>query len=230
MAKLCVSVVVLVLLQVTSPTFCEELVFPFTVDQNIKSEDITQIPTERDIQNDKWFMSPPTRIEFLTYIIDQQLKKEFEQYWEYSKEKIERYFEPLPRRFVSVRTSVWFWREKDIFVAAVEIDGLGKAKKPMKEVCDELIKGISLWFPGHYAGYWYENKFLGPFIQTSPNDPELLQIVSKLQRNFLVRVKLESSFDQRKDSFPTDYYIMQCYKCPEEKETHYSKQTFRISR
>lgn len=227
MEKLYVSVVVLVLLQVTSPTFCEELVFPFTVDQNIKSEDITQITTERDIQNDKWFMSPPTRVEFLTYIMDQYLKKEFEQYWEYSRSKIEGYFEPRPRRSVSVNPGVQFWREKDIFAAGVRIDGLGKPKKPMKEVCDELIDSFKIWLPA-VGGYYYQNTILHPFTQGSPSDVELLQIVRKLRKNFLFIVTLESSFDQSKDSFPKDYYIMRCYKCSEEKEIHYSTQTFRI--
>jgi len=90
MAKLPISFFLFLLFSFSSVCLSEELIFPFTIDQNTKNEDITQIPIERDIQTDKWFMSAPTRIELLTYALDQYFKKEFLEQWEdYYKNKIE---------------------------------------------------------------------------------------------------------------------------------------------
>ena len=89
MAKLSISLFALLLFSVSSVCLGEELIFPFTVDQNTKNEDISQIPAEKDIQNDNWFMSPPTRLELLTYAIDQYFKKEVAELWDLYSKKIE---------------------------------------------------------------------------------------------------------------------------------------------
>src|SRR3989304_7240352 len=139
MAKLPISLFVFLLFSFSSVCLGEELIFPFTVDQNTKNEDITQIPVERDIQTDKWFMSAPTRIELLTYALDQYFKKEFSEQWEdYYKTKIEEYFELQVRKLRTVRASakagVSFYSPQDICIFPLKISELGKPKKPMKEV------------------------------------------------------------------------------------------------
>jgi hypothetical protein len=211
----------------------EDPTFPFTADQNTKNEDITQIPAEKDIQTDKWFMSPPTRLELLTYAFDQYFKKEFSEVWEsYREEKIQKYFEPQVRRLgppVQPMTDagVSFYSPKDIFVVGVKISELGRPKKPMKEACSQLLDSYIF---GHVAGsgYLYQNTFLGPFIQTSGTDPEILRIVERLRKNVLFMVTLEARFDEEKVDFPRDLFIMQCYKFSGEKEVHYRKQSLRL--
>lgn len=212
----------------------EEPTFPFTADQNMKNEDTTQIPAEKDIQTDKWFISPPTRLELLTYAFDQYFKKEFSEAWEsYLKKEIQKYFEPQVRRLSRfpvqpiTEAGVTFYSLKDIFVVAVKISELGRPRKPMKEACSELLNS-SFFHRFKGSGYLYQNTFLGPFIQTSGTDPEILRIVEKLRKNFLFMVTLEARFDEEKVDFPRDLFVMQCYKFADEKEVHYRKQSFRI--
>jgi hypothetical protein len=205
------------------------LVFPFTVDQQTKSEDITQIPVEKDIQTDKWFMSPPTRLELLTYIIDQHFKKEFAKDWKFHSKEIEKYFERGPVGFFSEDASVSFNSSKDIFVACITIEDLGKPKKPMKEACSEVLNSsIFRHFEG--GGYLYQNTFLSPLVQESSTDPEIVRIVEKLQKNFLFLVTLKARFDKEQTDFPRDIYAMQCYKFAGDKKVHYRKETRRLKR
>lgn len=210
----------------------EEPTFPYTADQHTKNEDITQISAEKDIQTDKWFMSAPTRLELLTYAFDQYLKKEFSEAWEgYLEADIQKYFEPQVRRSgppvrAMTDAGVSFYSPKDIFVVGVKISELGRPKKPMKEVCSQLLNSFLFRFDG--SGYLYQNTFLGPFIQTSATDPEILRIVERLRKNVLLTVTLEARFDEEKVDFPRDLFIMQCYKFAGEKEVHYRKQSLRL--
>jgi hypothetical protein len=230
MAKILISFFVLLLFSFSNVCLGEELLFPFTVDQNIKNEDINQIPVEKDMQNDKWFMSPPTRLELLTYFIDQYFKKEFAKYWSLNSKEIEKYFEQGVRPFDIVLEDafVLFNSAKDMFSANVTISNLGKPKKPMKETCCEILNSMSLRLEG--GGYLYQNTFLGPFIQKGADDPEIVRIAEKLQKNFLVGVRLEAIFGKDQDGKPRDLYIMDCYKLLEEKEVHYRKQAIRLKR
>jgi hypothetical protein len=223
MAKLPISLCALLLFSFSNVCLGEELIFPFTVDQNTKNEDMSQVPREKDLQNDKWFMSPPTRIELLTYVIDQYFKKEVAEFWKHDSVKIENYFERRSGPSVSVRADadVSFSSTDDMFVAAVRITYLGKPKKPMKEVCSEVLDSVS--FPLVGGGYLYQNRFLGPFIQKGADNPEIIRIVGKLRNNFFVTVILEASFDK-------NFYTMGCYKLPEEKKVHYYKQAYRLER
>ncbi len=223
MAKISISLIALFLFSVSSVCLGEELIFPFTVDQNTKNEDMSQAPKEKDIQNDNWFMSPPTRLELLTYAIDQYFKKEVAEFWHLDSAKIENYFErrSRPSDYVRAEADVGFYSADDMFLAKVRIGNLGKPKKPMKEVCGEVLNLMSFSLQG--LGYSYQNKFLGPFIQKSAVDPEIIRIVEKLRKNVLVTVILEASFDR-------NFYTMGCYKSPEEKEVHYYKRAFRLER
>ncbi len=230
MAKISISLFAFFLFSVSGVCLGEELIFPFTVDQHIKSEDITQIPVEKDIQTDKWFMSAPTRLELLTYAVDQYFQKDFAEKWELYKIEIEKYFEPRARPFsVHASAMVRFYSDKDIFGAGVKIEDLGKPKKPMKEVCSKVLNSL-IFASLDGGGYSYQNTFLSPFIQKSPTDPEVFRIVEKLRKNFLLSVTLEASFDKEQNAMPRDFYRMHCYKFAGEKEVHYYKQSFRLDR
>jgi hypothetical protein len=229
MAKLSVSLFALLLFTFSNVCPAEELIFPFTVDQNTKNEDINQLLAEKDIQSDKWFMSPPTRLELLTYSIDQYFQKEVANLWHMI--KIEKYFEQQYRYgSVQVEANVRFYSDKDMFGATVSITGLGKPKKPMKEVCSEILNLMDSSLKG--GGYLYQNTFLRTFIQGDPRDPEVVRIAEKLRKNFLVMVILEAKFDKEQDAdvIPRDFYEMRCYKSPEETQVHYSKRSFRLER
>ena len=223
MARLPISLFALLLFSFYSVCLGEELIFPFTVDQNTKNEDMSRVPADKDIQNDNWFMSPPTRLELLTYAIDQYFKKEVAELWDRGSIKIENYFErrSRPSGYVRAEADVGFYSAEDMFVAKVRIENLGKPKKPMKEVCGEVLDSVSFSLTGF--GYLYQNRFLGPFIQKGADNPEIIRIVEKLRKNFLVTVILEASFDK-------NFYTMGCYKSPEEKEVHYYKRAFRLER
>jgi hypothetical protein len=228
MAKLSILLFGLLMFSLSSLCLGEELIFPFTVDQQTKSEDITQIPVEKDIQTDKWFMSAPTRLELLTYAVDQYFQKHLAETWEYDREEIEKNFEPRARRFpVRAEAMVRFDSDKDIFVVDVAIKNLGKPKKPMKEVCSKVLNSfIFAYLDG--SGFTYQNTFFSPFIQKSPIDPEVVRIVEKLRKNFLLSVVLQASFDKEQTDIPRDLYFMRCYRFAGEKEVHYNKQTLRV--
>jgi hypothetical protein len=230
MAKLSILLFGLLMFSLSSLCLGEELIFPFTVDQQTKSEDITQIPVEKDIQTDKWLMSTPTRLELLTYAVDQYFQKHLAENWELYREEIEKDFESRARGFsVRASTMVRFDSDKDIFFASVKIENLGKPKKPMKDVCSKVLNSlIFAYLDG--GGFLYLNTFLSPFIQKSPTDPELVRLAGKLQKNFLLVVNLEASFDKEQSNIPRDLYFMRCYKFAGEKEVHYNKQTFRLKR
>ncbi len=231
MAKILISFFVLFLFSFSNICLGEELIFPFTVDQNTKSEDITRIPVEKDIQIDKWFMSAPTRLELLTYAIDQYFKREVADNWKFYRKEIEKYFEPrrAPLFSVEANAMVGFSGDMDIFSASVTIENLGKPKKPMKEVCSEVLNSfIFAYLDG--GGNLYKNTFLSPLIQKFPTDPEIDRIVEKLQKNLLLSVTLRASFDKEQSDMPRDFYTMRCYKFAGKKEVHYWKESFRIKK
>jgi hypothetical protein len=207
----------------------QEMIFPFTVDQNTKNEDIKQLlQANKDIQTDKWFVSPLTRLELLTYIMDEYFQKEINRWHMVT---IEKYFEPQYRHAsVEEKGNVYFSSTGDVFVATVSVTGLGKPNKPMKEVCSEILNSVDTLFMG--GGYLYHNTFLRTFIQGDPYDPEIKRIAEKLEKKIIVGVSLEASFDKEKhaDTRPQDFYTMQCIKTPEEKQIHYSKSSYTIAK
>lgn len=221
-----------ILLSFATLSFSEELEFLFSTDQRIKSEDIRgKTSSEQDISDDSWFSSPPTRLELLTYSLDQFFKKRFEVMWkhDYSK-KIDKLFEKTSVGQTSVsladaEASATFNKENDVFVLGVQIDGLGKPKEPMKNFCDDIINYIDRIF-GIPVGYGFQNTFLRSFIFGSYDDTQVLRIVNLLRNNLLIVVSLESVYENEKDRKSRDMYILRGYKFLQEKEIHYSKHAF----
>jgi hypothetical protein len=218
---------------VSSTAFAEELVFPFTVDETITNEVWPDTLHElRDIQNDRWFMSPPTRLELLTYAVDQFFKQKVLEYWKYDGPRVERYFERYSKLWNSpdVAPAVYFSTVKDLFVAIVRMRGFGKPKKPMKEVCQEVLVDISSRYLTNSSGCClYQNTFLQPFVQTAPTDPELVRIATVLENNMIVKVELTAAIPQSSDAaYPNDHFEVWCYKSIKEKEIHYEKHAYRL--
>ena len=239
MTKIYPLIILLILLLFTTPSFSEELEFLFSTDQKIKSEDIKEkTSSEQDISDDSWFSSPPTRLELLTYSLDQFFKKQFEVMWKhgYSK-KIDKLFEKTSVGQTSVslavaKASATFNKENDIFVLGVQINGLGKPKEPMKNFCDDIINYIELIFGNKPGGYYFQNTFLRSFIFGSQDDPQVLRIINLLRNNLLIVVSLESFYDyeNEKDGKSRDMYFLKGYKFLQEKEIHYSKQAFSLKK
>ncbi len=228
MTKIYPLIILLILLLFTTPSFSEELEFLFSTDQKIKSEDIKEkTSSEQDISDDSWFSSPPTRLELLTYSLDQFFKKQFEVMWkhDYSK-KIDKLFEKTSVSLADAEASATFNKENDVFVLGVQIDGLGKPKEPMKNFCDDIINYIELIFGNKPGGYYFQNTFLRSFIFGSYDDPQVLRIVNLLRNNLLIVVSLESVYENEKDRKSRDMYILRGYKFLQEKEIHYSKHAF----
>jgi len=224
MSKIHALIIAFILLLVATPSSSKELKFLFTTDQNIKTEDIGKIPVNKDIVNDNWFTSPPTRLELLTYTLDQYFQKKFEKFWEDYQINLDEYFERRKDKFTSVTAdaSVCFYSEKDVIVTKVNIDGLGKPKKPMKDFSDNIMGYIS--FLIYKPGYLFQRQFLRPFTFGSHNDPKESRAGELLQKNILLLVTLESQYGEEVKGIPSDFYDFQCYRFLNEKENHYSKQ------
>jgi hypothetical protein len=217
-------IILLILLLFTTPSFSEELEFLFSTDQNIKSEDIKEkVSTEKDISGDSWFSSPPTRLELLTYTLDQHFKKEIERKWEYLSKEVDKYFEKN-KISVTEDVSAFFQKEQDVFIVKVEISDLGKPKKPMKDFCDYLLDHFSLFHAA--GGYSLQNTILRSFIFGSYDDPEILRIVNLLRNNLVFLVTLQSNYGNEKNGLPRDYYYFHGWKFTQEKEIHYSKWSY----
>jgi hypothetical protein len=219
MLRLGISFLSLLLMLCSNASHGEELVFPFTIDQNVKNEDWGH-RNEIEIQNDKWFNAPPTRLELLTFVIDQHFQKDFARSWDQSKGKIEGYFDLTGQSsYLFEDAHFGFNSAQDSFFGTVKIRSRSKPKKPMKEICSELLD-VAL-FPLFGAGYAYQNNFLGPFIQKGADDPEILRVVDKLRKSIIVNVILEAWFDN-------GIYVMGCYKTPEEKGVHFFKKAIKM--
>ena len=207
----------------------DDLKFSFTVDQNIKSEDIKNIKSGSEIPLNSWLNSPPTRVELLCYVFDQHCKSTFSSYKDIYDGEIRRYFDPVdmpyglnvPRQEVGVS----FLKEKGVFVLVGSFKNLGKPKKPMKDFCNTMLKSLEMHFGG--GGFSYQNTILGPFIQTNGMDPEVVKIAEMVRNNLLLAVSLESTFGNKKGHLISDHYYLQCYKTIQEDKIHYSKSTFR---
>jgi len=200
-----------------------ELPFLFSVDQNISSEEPKDIITPgKDISNNEWFVSPPTRIELITYIMDQWFKKEMEN--EPSSDEIYEYFEKGKVSF-SVDKRVSFSKEFDAFVAGITVDYVGRPKKPMKNFCDGYIKYLSSKLGGE--GYLYHNTFLRTFIAGSFDDPEIINIVKLLRNNIYVVVGVNSIYEG-KDKSSENFYDFRAIKNIKEDKVHYIKNSYSI--
>jgi hypothetical protein len=205
----------------------QDLKFLFSADQNIKLQNIREgIPARKDIPNDNWFSSPPTRAELITYLLDQYAKTNLHDLGEVGK-----FFEEVETKYPFARSpyedaSASFLGEKGCFIISVVVSNLGKPKKPMKEFCDHIIEMVSFQFAG--PGYTFQNTILRPFIPGSYDDPEVLKIVGLLRKNIIVFVKLEAVYGNVEDGNPRDHYFLAGYRSAQEKETHYVKQTFSL--
>lgn len=217
---------ILVLIPISSNS--EELKFLFSTDQDIKPQDTFEgILARKDVVNDSWFSRPPTRIELITYLLDQHVKAKGGYL-----DGVGKYFEEVEgkgsfAKLPLVNASAFFSSEKGCFVIEVDFSQLGKPKRPMKEFCDHILTWLLMDFV--IDGYLLENTILRPFITKSPDDPEVLRIVNLLKKNTIALVTLDATYGNVKNGYPRDHYFLSGYRSTQEKETHYvNKRTFSL--
>jgi hypothetical protein len=202
----------------------KELPFLFSVDQNVKSDNPKDIiKPNKNILSNNWFNSPPSRLELLTYFMNQYLEDELKESEDYFANTADKYFERGKIAFFLYNANVLFDKNMGVFVAKVNLDHAGKPKKPIKEFCDEILGYISIKFSGQ--GYYLANQFLGPFMFDSFDDPEVKEIVNLLRNNLIVMVSVVSSYKSKKNKSYNVYQFV-AYKYTKEEKIHYKKQTY----
>lgn len=200
-----------------------DLPFHFTKDQALQQmdNDIPYTP-EKDLQKDEWIMSPPSRLELIIYFMAQYFEKEANRYWAYNERKISSNFEKQSESDLTpiIDARVIFNLEKDAIAVSFSIDGLGKPKKPMKEVCGSVLDAVTKIV--NSEGYSYQRTFLKPFILKDYSDPEIGKIVKKLEKNIIFAVYITSQYEGK-------HYSVRCADIPGQ-DRHYSKGSFQLKK
>jgi len=210
--------------------FCIYPNFPHSIDQDLPNEDIKNIDKNVEFKNDKWFNAPPTRIEMITYIMDQHCKENIKMWNDVYFQEMPKYFDQSTMPFgisgSKPETEVQYLKDKGVVAVVLGFRNLGRPIRPMKEFCDEMVNTLSQSFPT--GGYYFQNTILRPFRHGTSDDPKLLRIVKALESNLVFIVSIGAEFGGNIKGMPENYYSFQCYKKAYDNKIHYSKRTFRL--
>ena len=78
--------------------------------------------------------------------------------------------------------------------AGYKIDDLGRAKKPMRSTCDDLLTHLKYSLPQKELGYWYHNTVLGVLAQKDYD--EYSQPLETLAKNLVHIVRLQTATEK----------------------------------
>ena len=225
-------IVTVSLLLIGSASWGKELVFQFTSDESIRVIDKQSI--DKDIIkkdtliNNKWFSSPLTRLEMITFIFDQYVKEGRKEQWEILKGELDSRFEPnvvSGVNRVNQNSGVGFDRENGVFSIWTNINELGKPKKPMKDYCKTTLDHMESMYGGQ--GFLYFNTILHTFNQGGGLNREILDLQNIIRENVIFRVTLHANYGSSNGIIPKDHYYVNCFRSYNEKETHFAKRSFR---
>jgi hypothetical protein len=125
----------------------ESVEFLFAEDNQIEQlseQDEASIDARAPVPADKWLNEPLKRLDYVLMKIEATLKENLEGI---AQRMTYEYFEAKPDSHPPLGVGAAFSDEKRRLYLGVDVHGLGKPKKPMKEFCEHMIGHIEMWFP-----------------------------------------------------------------------------------
>jgi hypothetical protein len=224
----------------------EKAIFPFTVDEQVpESEDNKSFieKSSKDLINDDYWNSPLTKLDYMLM----QFKKSAEKTSSYllSEEDtrgtvLDSYFEKQMylKRFRSVFGTykkptidnyVYFNEDKGKIIVSFNVSELGKSKKPMKEICSEMME---LYLGGLYMpeqkllGYSYHNNLLKELFRGGEYK-DYNKYLEKIANNLVYVLSLTSINQKSMDKRDEEIFNMTCFKTSDQSDTEFRKWSYK---
>ena len=226
----------------------EKAIFPFTIDEQVQDykedENIVSIES-KELNSDKYWNTPLTRLDYILFqlkrIADENqnklikvysdgsslLRSNFERYENLKKSQdlFGKYKEP------QVRNSIFFDEKKGKIVAMFQIEDVGKPKKPMKEICAEIldlniIGGLGM--PDQrMTGYTYHNILLNELFRGG-NFDDYTKHLKKIADNIVYALAITSTISNSLEKRDEDVLSMTCFKLTNNDEINYRKWSYKF--
>ena len=224
----------------------EKAIFPFTVDEKVpESEDNKSFieKSSKDLINDDYWNSPLTKLDYMLM----QIKKSAEKTSSYllSEEDtrgtvLDSYFEKQMylKRFRSVFGTykkatldnyVYFNEDKGKIIVSFNVGELGKSKKPMKEICSEMME---LYLGGLYMpeqkllGYSYHNNLLKELFRGGEYK-DYNKYLEKIANNLVYVLSLTSINQKSMDKRDEEIFNMTCFKTSDKSDIEFRKWSYK---
>jgi len=212
--------------------------FPFTVDDKVKEFDeiekmFTIFSSTTDIKTDKFWNQPITKLDYILMQIKKHadekskqvlngraLKEYFDKY-----ENKKKYHELFGRyKDIQLDNSVFFSEKSGKILVSFVINDVGKAKKPMSEICENLLKYDFISYPlpdQKIMGYSYHNALLNELYRGDGYENYNTHL-KKIADNLVYSLSITSLVSMSKTKKDYDIFTMMCWK-PNEDEIEYRK-------
>ena len=245
MKKLFSSILVLSLLLSGNAYSAEPIVFPFTIDEQVQTakdnEDVVQIQSN-ELKSDDYWNSPLTRLDYYLIQIEQganEASKDMEKVYADGSSMLGQYFENIKvqKKFwdmygkyekTSVSNKVHYDEAKGKIIIHFDIKG-GKAKKPLKEICQNIFKN-------EIEGSWHipsselpnTSWKLMKQLYRGGSYKDYEKYLEKINNNIVYILSLNSEDLKSIDNRAKDFFNMTCYKLKPNNEIIYRKWSFEI--
>ena len=240
------SLFILVITISTNSHSIQNAIFPYTIDEQVQTmkEDEELIQTKsNELNTDSYWSRPLTKLDYYLMQIQLAADKEVKE-WEtiyqdgsclllgyFEKVEYLKKFQKVFGRYekISVTNKVYFDETRGKIVITFLVNNVGKAKKPMKNICKNLlenylINGFNL--PSQDKTKHSVNRlFLGHLYRGDLKknyDTPLEKIANNLTYILSITSKVNNSLDKR----DSETFNMTCYKQEHRSEINYRKWSF----
>ena len=212
--------------------------FPFTVDDKVKEYDekeqiITIFSSTADIKKDKFWNEPFTKLDYILMQIKNHADKKSKQVLNgiaikeyFDKYENKKKYHKLFGRYkdIQVDNSVFFNEKKGKIIVNFTINDVGKAKKPMSEICESLLKYDLINYPlpsQKMIGYTYHNALLNELYRGDGYENYDAHL-KKIADNLVYILSITSLVSVSETKNDDDTFTMICWK-PNEDEIEFRK-------
>ena len=210
----------------------KEEVPPFAFTADDKVNDVVEgelISTNKsiDIKMDGYWNQPLTKLDYVLMQLKQKadekskqvlkrrtLKQYFEKYENIKKHQM---FAGKYKDF-QIDNSVGFNEETGKIIVHFSIDGVGKAKNPMSEICKDLLKYVIIQYPlpDQKIGRWnYHNALLNELYR-GDDYKNYTKPLEKIANNLVYALSITSEVSLSETKKDDDVFHMSCWKLSDE--------------
>jgi len=220
-------------------------IFPFTIDEQIQNhkdgEDVINSKSNL-LSSDKYWNTPLTKLDYyLMQLKDKadETSKEIELIHSDGSGYLLNYFEKIERlkkyhklfgRYEDFRVSsdVYYNESKGKIIIGFSIDNVGKAKKPMKELCKTLLeKDLRLrGMPDQSFSSPVYYRMLLNQLYRGEDQKELNKQVKKIADNMVYRVSITSTVSTSSEKDDYKMFSISCFKLSDEEKIIYRKWSY----
>jgi hypothetical protein len=199
-----------------------EVPFLFTEDQAVPLTDLSKsIPPTDVVRTDPYLNAPMTRLEYMLTrmevalnnettlaVVTGDLRKRFER-------------SPRPIHGESVRGVVGFSERSGRVHVGYIIQGMGRARSPIREACQQVLMWVDRTLPFEHVGNTLHSSLLGVLGQTDYS--AYTPVLGKLASNFVHQVRISSESEEGKV-----HHTLVCQRTVKDGPIAYDKMSFRL--